>query len=65
MPLYVMDKVVEQEVKIHAELVHRDRLDINMRTTADGHIACREPGCIWVSVRAMRLSPNNEIAEKN
>lgn len=60
-----MDKVVEHEVKIHCELRHPTVMNVDMRVTGDGHIACKELGCTWVSERAMRLSPNNEIAEKN
>ena len=60
MPLYSMDEEIQAEVQAHAEAFHRDKAEINLHTTEDGRIACREYLCLWVTTRKMKLSPNNK-----
>lgn len=65
MPLYRMNKQIEMEAEVHNSTVHSNIAQVQMRTTADGHIACKEPLCFWVSKTVMELSPNNKDAVEN
>lgn len=65
MPLYRMNKQIELEVGTHNATAHKNIINVEMRTTQDGHIACKEPLCFWVSKTVMELSPNNKDAVEN